>query len=178
VHVSNFRPVKRVPWLVRAFERATRGREAHLMLVGDGPEQESCRQVVRELGLGERVSFLGERDAVPELLAPADVFALSSSSESFGLAALEAMSCGTPVVATDAGGIGEVVDHGSTGLLSPVEDLELFARHLAVLLFDRERARAMGEAARVAAVERFRRDRIVLAYEAVYRRVLGSPVRA
>ena len=173
VHVSNFRPVKRVTWLVRAFARATEGRDANLLLVGDGPDQNACREVARQLGVAGRVLFLGERDALPELLAPADVFALSSSSESFGLAALEAMSCGTPVVATDAGGVGEVVEHGASGLLSPVDDLERFAAHLAELLFDPARCRSMGAVARRQAVERFAREKIVREYEQLYRRVLA-----
>lgn len=175
VHVSNFRAVKRVPWLVRAFAKANARTPARLVLVGDGPEQASCRAIANELGIADRVLFLGERDALPELLAPADVFLLSSSSESFGLSALEAMSCGTPVVATDVGGVREVVEHGVTGLLSPLEDLELFAEHLSSLLGNPERARAMGAMARTHAVERFRRDKIVGAYEALYRRVLATP---
>jgi len=173
VHVSNFRPVKRVPWLVRAFHRALEGRDARLLLVGDGPEQGQARQVAHELDIAEKVLFLGERDALPELLAPADVFVLSSQQESFGLSALEAMSCGTPVVATDSGGVHEVVDHGRTGLLSPLEDLEAFASHLASLLFDRERARAMGEVAREEAVTRFRREAVVERYVDLYRRTLA-----
>jgi len=173
VHVSNFRPVKRVPWLVRAFHRALEGRDARLLLVGDGPEQGQARQVAHELDIAEKVLFLGERDALPELLAPADVFVLSSQQESFGLSALEAMSCGTPVVATDSGGVHEVVDHGRTGLLAPLEDLEAFASHLASLLFDRERARAMGEVAREEAVTRFRREAVVERYVDLYRRTLA-----
>lgn len=174
VHVSNFRPVKRVPWLVRAFAKASAGSSARLVLVGDGPDQAASREVAREMGISERVLFLGERDALPELLAPADVFLLSSSSESFGLSALEAMSCGTPVVATDAGGVREVVEHGVTGLLSDIDDIERFAEHLAQLLHDRTRALAMGEAARRSAVERFDRAKVVSAYEALYRRVLAA----
>lgn len=173
VHVSNFRAVKRVPWLVRAFARSLQGRSATLVLVGDGPELPECRNVARELKISDRVVFLGERDILPELLAPADVFALSSSSESFGLSALEAMSCGTPVVATDVGGVGEVVEHGVTGLLAKPDDLDGFATHLASLLFSPERARSMGAAAREAAVTRFGRVHIVARYEALYRRVLG-----
>jgi len=173
VHVSNFRPVKRVPWLVRAFHRALGGRDARLVLVGDGPEQGLCRQVAHELDLADKVLFLGERDALPELLAPADVFVLSSSQESFGLSALEAMSCGTPVVATDSGGICEVVEHGVSGLLAPLDDLETFARHLSALLFDRERSLAMGAAARAAAESRFRREAVVADYVDLYRRTLG-----
>jgi N-acetyl-alpha-D-glucosaminyl L-malate synthase BshA len=172
VHVSNFRAVKRVPWLVRAFAAATKRHAANLVLVGDGPDQTACRELARELGIAERVMFLGERDALPELLAPADVFVLASSSESFGLSALEAMSCGIPVVATDVGGVREVVDHGVTGLLCGVDDLDGFAKNLAQLLFKTADARAMGGAARKVAVERFRRERIVQSYEAVYRRVL------
>lgn len=174
VHVSNFRPVKRVPWLVRAFARATGGRDAHLTLVGDGPDQMQCQLLARELGIEERVTFLGERDALPELLAPADVFALASSQESFGLSALEAMACGTAVVATDVGGVREVVEHGRTGLLSPPDDLEAFAGHLARLLFDPDASAAMGRASRERAVESFRRERVIASYVELYRRVLAG----
>ena len=178
VHVSNFRPVKRVPWLVRAFAEATSGggalSHAQLVLVGDGPDQGACRALTHELGLDRRVQFLGERDAIPELMAPADVFALSSREESFGLSALEAMACGTPVVATDVGGVHEVVDHGVSGLLSPLEDLRAFAANLARLLADRTAARRMGAAAREQAVTRFRREKIVVLYEELYRRVLAN----
>lgn len=174
VHVSNFRAVKRVPWLLRAFAIATQGTKAELLLVGDGPDQQPSRLLARELGIQDRVRFLGERDALPELLAPADVFALSSSEESFGLSALESMSCGTPVVATDVGGVREVVEDGVTGLLAPPGDMEGFAANLRALLFERDRARAMGEAARRVAVERFAREVVMPRYEAVYQRVLSS----
>ncbi len=174
VHVSNFRAVKRVPWLLRAFALATAGTKAELLLVGDGPDQQPSRLLARELGIQDRVMFLGERDALPELLAPADVFALSSSEESFGLSALEAMSCGTPVVATDVGGVREVVDDGVTGLLAPADDIDAFATNLRALLFDRDRARSMGQAARRAAVERFAHERVIPRYEAVYHRLLAS----
>jgi N-acetyl-alpha-D-glucosaminyl L-malate synthase BshA len=174
VHVSNFRPVKRVPWLVRAFAEASAGTHAQLVLVGDGPDQGACRSLVHELGIASRVQFLGERDAIPELMAPADVFALASREESFGLSALEAMACGTPVVSTDAGGVHEVVEHGVSGLLSPVEDLRAFAAHLARLLGDRAAAKRMGAAAREQAVSRFRREKVVVRYEELYRRVLSG----
>jgi len=172
VHVSNFRPVKRVPWLIQAFARATAGSKAELVLVGDGPTRADSVETARKLGLGARVRFLGERDALPELLSPADVFLLSSSEESFGLSALEAMSCGVPVVATAVGGVPEVILDGQTGLLCPADDQARFAERIRELLFDRERARSMGRVARQDVLARFARDPVVARYEELYRRVL------
>ena len=172
VHVSNFRPVKRVPWLIEVFAQATRGTDARLTLVGDGPDQGLARMRASELGISDRVLFMGERDALPELLAPADVFVLTSEEESFGLSALEALACGVPVVATDVGGVSEVVRDGETGLLSPRDGQAEFAAKLASLLFDPERARAMGRAARRDVEQRFTRERVVSQYESLYRRVL------
>jgi N-acetyl-alpha-D-glucosaminyl L-malate synthase BshA len=172
VHVSNFRPVKRVPWLIEAFARATKGTAAELVLVGDGPARSEACEVARKHGLGKRARFLGERDALPELLGPADVFLLSSSEESFGLSALEAMSCGVPVVATAVGGVPEVIRDGETGLLAPADDQARYAERLRELLFDRARARAMGRVARADVLARFDRAPIVDRYEALYRRVL------
>jgi len=172
VHVSNFRPVKRVPWLLRAFALASEGNDARLTLVGDGPDMGPARAVVAEFDLGERVSFLGERDALPELLSGADIFALASSEESFGLSALEAMACATPVVATRVGGVAEVVEDGLQGLLVRPEDLEGFAEGLRRLILDRPFARKLGSAARVRAVERFERHHVVEQYESLYRELL------
>jgi N-acetyl-alpha-D-glucosaminyl L-malate synthase BshA len=172
VHVSNFRPVKRVPWLIEVFARATAGSDARLTLVGDGPDQFAARTKAHELGIEARVDFLGERDRLPEILASADAFLLSSSDESFGLSALEAMSCGTPVVATAVGGVAEVVENGVSGLLSGADDKEAFTANLKGLLFDRRRAKAMGAAARRAAETRFARGQIVQRYEDVYMRLL------
>jgi L-malate glycosyltransferase len=173
VHVSNFRPVKRVPWLVEAFARATDGTQAELVLVGDGPTRSESCEAARRLGLGARVRFLGERDALPELLGPADVFLLSSSEESFGLSALEALACGVPVVATAVGGVPEVIRDGETGLLAPPGDQARFAERIRELLLDPARARAMGAAARADVLARFARDPIVARYEDLYRRVLA-----
>jgi len=172
VHVSNFRPVKRVPWLLHAFALASAGTGARLTLVGDGPDMAAARALVAQLDLGTSVSFLGERDALPELLAGADAFALSSSEESFGLSALEAMSCATPVVATNVGGVGEVVEDGAQGLLVHADDLEGFAERLRQLVLDRPLARRLGAAARVRAVERFERHHVVEQYESLYRELL------
>lgn len=176
VHISNFRPVKRVPWLVEAFARATRNTDAHLVLVGDGPDQNECRRVAQTLGVAKRVSFLGERSVLPELLAPADVFCLTSTEESFGLSALEAMSCGTAVVATDVGGVSEVVTHDTSGLLAPVDDQEAYSALLAKVLFEKGLSEKLGIGAREEAVNRFAREKVVRHYEALYQRLVNDSV--
>ena len=135
-------------------EAETPRRSPHARGLEVGALQEHVGGRLADLGLGERVRFLGERDVLPELLASADVFALASDSESFGLSALEAMSCGTAVVATDAGGVREVVTHERTGLLSPRDDVDAYAHHLRSLLFDRDRSESMGQRAREDALER------------------------
>ena len=177
VHVSNFRAVKRVPWLVEAFAAGAAGLGARLVLAGDGPEQGAAREAARRAGISQQITFLGTRDALPELLAPATVFALASSEESFGLSALEAMACGTPVVATAVGGVAEVVEDGLSGLLVPADEQAAFARALADLLGDRDRAAAMGSAARLRAETCFDRQTVVSRYEDLYRRVLAQDRR-
>ncbi len=177
IHVSNFRRVKRVPWLVEAFaialeQLADSGQGADLVLVGDGPQHGEARRVARDRGICDRVRFLGLRDALPSLLGPADIFCLASTEESFGLSALEAMACGTPVVATRVGGVPEVVEDGRSGILVGVEDIQGYARGLASLLGDRERAAAMGRAARERAVHHFDREQIVRRYERLYEGML------
>ncbi len=173
VHVSNFRPVKRVPWLVRAFALAAHNTDARLMLVGDGPDQPEARRVALEGGVADRVTFLGERDILPSLLTPMTCFCLSSQEESFGLSALEAMSCGTPVLATKVGGVAEVVEHGVSGILCAANDLEAYARAMRTMIEDPASAQKMGVAARERAVSVFAREIVLPRYEAVYRRVLG-----
>lgn len=173
IHVSNFRPVKRTLWLVEAFARATEGRAATLTLVGDGPDLRACRELSTQLGISDRVSFLGERRALPRLLSRATLFALTSDQESFGLSALEALACGTPVIATAAGGVPEVVKHGETGRLVAVDDRAGFERELRSLLFDRTEIDRLGAAARLDVLQRFRREDVVLQYEELYERTLG-----
>jgi glycosyltransferase involved in cell wall biosynthesis len=174
VHVSNFRSVKRVPWLVRAFAIAATGTNAQLVLVGDGPDQPEARRVANEGGVQEQVTFLGERDILPSLLAPMAAFCLTSREESFGLSALEAMSCGTPVISTDVGGVSEVVEDGVSGILCATDDLEGYARAMRGVIDDRKRAEEMGLAARDRAVGMFAREAVIPRYEALYRRVLGK----
>ncbi|MEO8070107.1 MAG: N-acetyl-alpha-D-glucosaminyl L-malate synthase BshA [Acidobacteriota bacterium] len=174
VHVSNFRPVKRVSAVLDVF-RLIRGRlRARLVMVGDGPDRATLERQVHELGLSDVVEFVGEQlDLVPWLSA-ADLFLLPSSQESFGLAALEAMSCGVPVVASRVGGLPEVITDGVTGFLCDPEDLEGMARRgIEVLTSWSMRAR-IGAAAAADVRRRFSTDIIVPQYEAFYEEVLAG----
>lgn len=155
IHASNFRKVKNLPGILRTFARVRADRRCVLALVGDGPERVPAQRLARELGVEADVRFLGGQETMEELLAMADVLLLPSETESFGLVALEAMSCGTPVVASDRGGLPEVVKDGDTGFLRDPDDVEGMAQAVLVLLDDRARARAMGERGREVACERF-----------------------
>lgn len=176
VHVSNFRPVKRVRDVVRTFARITSRVPSRLVLIGDGPDRPEAAHEAAEAGVSDRVLFLGKQDSVAELLACADLMLLPSRSESFGLVALEAMASGVPVVTTDAGGLPEVVEHGVSGYLAPVGDVDGMAAAAVEVLADADRWRAMSRAARQSAVERFGVEAIIPQYEAYYERILnGSP---
>jgi N-acetyl-alpha-D-glucosaminyl L-malate synthase BshA len=171
MHISNFRKVKRVPDVVRIFAKVRKQVPSVLVLVGDGPERPETEAEVERLGLGSDVRFLGKVDAVADLLRAADLFLLPSQSESFGLAALEAMACGVPVVASAVGGLPEVVVDGETGALVPLGDLDAMSER-AVELLSPDRWRT----ARAAALRRardFDESKIVPMYEALYTKVLG-----
>jgi N-acetyl-alpha-D-glucosaminyl L-malate synthase BshA len=175
VHISNFRPVKRLRDVIRTFAGIVREVPSRLVLIGDGPERSAAVEEARRLGVENRTVFLGKQDTVAELLGCADLFLLPSESESFGLAALEAMASGVPVVATRVGGLPEVVVDGVTGYLAPVGATEEMAHAAIRILRDPVRAKEMGRAAREIATERFGVDIVVPQYEAYYRRVLGAP---
>ncbi|MEE8105837.1 MAG: N-acetyl-alpha-D-glucosaminyl L-malate synthase BshA [Planctomycetota bacterium] len=174
LHVSNFRPVKRVEDVVRIFARVAERVPAKLVMVGDGPERPRAEALAAELGLSDRVAFLGQQGAIEELMNCADLFVLPSESESFGLAALEAMACGVPPVASRLGGLPEVVEDGVSGLLEPRDQLDRLADRATELLLDRDAYRSMAEAARVRAVECFGRSLGIAAYESAYRELLVS----
>jgi N-acetyl-alpha-D-glucosaminyl L-malate synthase BshA len=145
---------------------------ATVMLVGDGPDRNDAEQEARDLGVADEVHFLGRLDSVGPLLAAADLFVLPSQTESFGLAALEAMACGTPVLAARVGGIPEVVEDGVEGLLEPAGSVEAMARRAVDLLKDPARHAAMRSAA-LARAARFSTDVVVPQYEAYYQQVLA-----
>jgi N-acetyl-alpha-D-glucosaminyl L-malate synthase BshA len=170
-HVSNFREVKRVKDVVRVFARIRRAMPATLIMVGDGPDRVDAEHEARELGVTADVRFLGRLDSVASLLQSTDLFLLPSQTESFGLAALEAMASGSPVVASRAGGIPEVVDDGVTGILEPVGSVEAMGRRAVELLRDPRRYAAMREAA-IGKAQEFSTDRIVPMYEQLYEEVL------
>ncbi|MGH7658250.1 MAG: N-acetyl-alpha-D-glucosaminyl L-malate synthase BshA [Gemmatimonadales bacterium] len=171
-HVSNFREVKRVKDVVRVFARIRRAMPATLMLIGDGPEREDAAREAKELEVSDDVRFLGRLDRVTNLLQASDLFILPSQSESFGLAALEAMACGVPVVASRAGGLPEVVDDGVNGILEPVGSVEAMSRRAIELLRDDARYQRMADAAKEKA-RIFASERVVPLYEALYERVVG-----
>ena len=167
VHVSNFRPVKRVQDVVKVFRRVLDSRpDCRLQLVGDGPELPAVQAQAHALGLDEHVSFLGYGSDIPSVLAGADVLLLPSERESFGLAALEAMACGVPVIASRVGGLPEVV--GDAGLLFEMGDTESMARGALELLADPERYVALGDAGVRRARGRFHPDAVLAAYRSVY----------
>jgi N-acetyl-alpha-D-glucosaminyl L-malate synthase BshA len=174
MHVSNFRAVKRIADVVMAFARIRDRIDARLIMVGDGPERPRAREIAERLGIEDSVVFLGKHAAIEELLSCADLFLLPSESESFGLAALEAMACGVPVITSDTGGLPEVVVEGEVGHLLPVGDFEGMADAGVSILADDARHTRFSEAARALAIERFSVDRVVPMYEAHYRRVLGA----
>lgn len=171
VHVSNFRPVKRVTDVVRAFAGVRRELPATLVLVGDGPDRDAAEQEVDRLKLRRDVRFLGKVDNVADILRGSDLFLLPSETESFGLAALEAMACAVPVVATAVGGVPEVVVHGETGFLTPQGDVDAMIAHSLRLLRDAALQARMRDAAARRALE-FAADRVVPRYEQLYEDVL------
>ena len=176
VHISNFRPIKRTVDVVAVFREIRRRMPAKLLLVGEGPDLDRARRAVSEQGLEKDATFLGKREDVATLLAGADLFLLPSEQESFGLAALEAMACGVPVIATTAGGLPEVVVDGECGFLLPVGDVAGMAARAAALLQDRTRWEAFSRAARERA-QRFNAPETVRQYEELYERMLARPLR-
>lgn len=172
MHISNFRPVKRIRDVIAIFAKVSAVMDARMILVGDGPDATVAEQMAVKLGLRDRVTFLGVVDRVAPILRAANLFLLPSETESFGLAALEAMVSGVPVIASNVGGIPEVVEHGTTGYLAPVGDVERMASYAIDLLADCSRREAFARAAKDRAATIFDHRKIVPQYEAIYEQVL------
>jgi len=172
VHVSNFRPVKRVTDVVEIFDRVRKEIPAKLLLMGDGPDRSPAEWLAVQKGIHNDVIFLGKREQVYKTLAISDVLLMPSELESFGLAALEAMASEVVPITTNVGGVPEVVEHGKSGFLAKVGDVETMARYAIDILKDEGRLRAMGKQCREAARARFCTTKIIPQYEQFYRRVL------
>jgi L-malate glycosyltransferase len=177
IHVSNFRPVKRVLDCVRILAEARKHAPAHLLMVGDGPERSPAERLARDLHVERHVTFLGKQDHVERLFPRAHVLLMPSETEGFGLAALEGMACGVPPVATNVGGVPELITHGVDGFLEAVGDIPAQASRVAALLSDARLHDNMAQAARKTAVDRFCSSKIIPQYERYYEEVLrGSSV--
>jgi N-acetyl-alpha-D-glucosaminyl L-malate synthase BshA len=172
VHLSNFRPVKRLTDVIEVFDRVQKKVPARLLMIGDGPERSRAEWLAVEKGIHKKVEFLGKQDRIHEKLPVADVMLLPSELESFGLAALEAMACEVVPIATNAGGVPEVVENGKTGFLADVGDVETMARCAIKILSDDDALHAMGKRGRQAAQARFCTTRIIPKYEDFYLEVL------
>jgi L-malate glycosyltransferase len=175
MHLSNFRPVKRITDVVEIFARVREKIPAKLVMIGDGPDRGAAEYVVRKKRLVKDVFFLGKQLTVQDKLGLADLFLLPSDEESFGLAALEAMACEVPVVATQVGGIPEVITHGVDGYLFEPRDVTLGARYALDILTRPDRGRMMGEMARVNARRRYCSNDIIPRYEAFYEKIVNLP---
>ena len=172
VHLSNFRPVKRVCDVIEIFDRVQEKVPAKLVLVGDGPERSRAEWLAMSKKIHDKVIFLGKQERVNEILAMADVMLMPSQLESFGLAALEAMACEVVPVATRVGGVPEVIKHGEDGFLADVGNVDTMAEYAVGVLSDDSRLKAMGKQARRAAQAKFCSTKIIPQYEAYYRCVL------
>jgi len=173
MHISNFRPVKRIIDVIDTFARVADVMSAKLLLVGEGPDLTKAQCRIQQLGLDDKVHFLGKQDDVAQLISIADLMLLPSEKESFGLVALEAMACGVPTIGSMAGGIPELVTHGETGFLSPIGDTESMAENAIRLLSDDEMFAQFRNACIHRARTEFCNDLITAEYERIYYRTLG-----
>jgi L-malate glycosyltransferase len=174
VHTSNFRQVKRVPDTIRIFDRVQKEIPSKLLLVGDGPDRSECERLVRQLDLMDKVKFLGKQDGLTEILNAADVFLIPSQSESFGLAALEAMACGIPVVGTSVGGLPELIGHNESGYIAEIGDIERMTKYVIELLTNEKKYNIFSQNARDRAVKKFDKNIVVPHYEDYYKKILDS----
>ena len=174
MHLSNFRPVKRLTDVIEIFALVREKMPAKLVLIGDGPDRGAAEYIVRKKKLVRDVHFLGKQDRVYQLLSQADLFLLPSDMESFGLAALEAMACEVPVVASNVGGVPEVIEHGVDGYLHEPRDVKAAAGYALEILSRQDRGRAMGQTARIYARKKYCANDVIPLYEEYYRQVIGA----
>jgi N-acetyl-alpha-D-glucosaminyl L-malate synthase BshA len=166
-HISNFREVKQIPDVIKVFNNIQKEMPAKLMMVGEGPEREPAEQLCTKLGITDKVVFFGNSNEIDKILCFSDLFLLPSLTESFGLAALEAMASGVPVISSDTGGIPEVNTNGFSGYLSPVNDVQDMSKNAIYILSDKERLAQFKHNAKEAS-KRFDIHTIVPQYEKIY----------
>jgi N-acetyl-alpha-D-glucosaminyl L-malate synthase BshA len=174
LHISNFRPVKRVLDCIHAFANVRKHVDAELYMAGDGPERGPAEKLAYELGVYDHIRFLGKQDHIYRLIPRMHVLHLPSEMEAFGLAALEAMACGVPPVATLTGGVPDLITHAVDGFMEPVGDIEAQSARIVSLLTDDSLRRSISLVARQTALRRFCTELIIPRYEAHYRRILDT----
>ncbi len=174
VHTSNFRQVKRVPDTLKIFAKVLEELPAKLVLVGDGPDRSECERLCRQLGICDNVKFLGKQDGLVEILNAADIFLIPSQSESFGLAALEAMACGLPVISSSVGGLPELVRHNETGYIAEIGDIDRMAKYTIDLLTNERKYKLFSSNARERAVTMFDKSIVIPQYEEYYKKFLNK----
>lgn len=173
IHTSNFRPLKRVQDVIEVFAKVNKEVPSRLMLIGDGPERSDCERLCKELDIVNLVKFMGKQDAIVELLSIADLFLMPSQSESFGLSALEAMSCSVPVISSSVGGLPELNIHGETGFIAEIGDTERMAKYAIDLLTNEKKYALFQANARSRAID-FSDEKIIPYYEKFYEKVLNG----
>ncbi|MDH5451349.1 MAG: glycosyltransferase, partial [Candidatus Bathyarchaeota archaeon] len=173
-HSSNFRPIKRIRDIIKAFKMISEKINCKLSLIGNGPERPKAENLVKNLGISENVEFLGNVTDVQRILGNSDLFLLPSEDESFGLAALEAMSCEVPVVASNIGGLRELISHGVDGFLINVGDVEALAQYSLEILQNPKLQEEFGSNARQKVLKKYTPDKILPKYEYLYNETLGK----
>lgn len=174
VHTSNFRPVKRVPETIRILQKVREEIPAKLVLVGDGPDRSECERLCRELKLCDHTKFLGKQNGLVEILNASDLFLIPSQSESFGLAALEAMSCGLPVVSSSVGGLPELIKHNETGFIAEIGDIDRMSKYVIELFTNKRKYDLFSKASRKRVEEKFDKEIIIPKYENFYNKILNT----
>lgn len=174
IHTSNFRPVKRVSDTIRILEKVKKEIPTKLILIGDGPDRSECERLTRELKLEKDVLFLGKQDGLEDLLSVADIFLMPSQSESFGLSALEAMSCGVPVISSSVGGLPELIVHNQTGYIAEFSDVDRMAKYALELLRNEKKINSFSKKSRQRAEKIFEKKLIVPKYIEYYEKILSE----
>ncbi len=174
IHTSNFRPVKRVADTIRILEKVKKKIPTKLVLIGDGPDRSKCEKLARELKLEKDVIFLGKQDGLEDLLSVGDIFLMPSQSESFGLAALEGMACGLPVISSSVGGLPELILHNKTGYIAEFSDVDRMAKYTIELLLNKKKYDSFSKYSRDRAIKLFEKSLIVPQYIKYYEKILGE----